>query len=328
MSQRRMKAKLIFNPSAGAARGSPIEIVDVIHEMQAWKLVPEAFLVEPGCDLPGVVQDALAQGIRMFVVCGGDGTISAVAGILGRHTRHPGDHPHRHAEQHGPQPGHPGGYPGRHRHPAHGPAHQSGRWHGHLASSSAEGGECHTLPGACSVGLVSTLFPSADDIQHGNLARVGDFLATLVGSPPAEMHLVLDDKQEIHTLGHVVLVSNMPYIGLHYTGWRRGLVSMMACWMCCSLPTYPSWTCWATLLQGVGTGKSEDPRIQHFHVRRVDIDTQPAMPVMADGIALGEGRVHIEVRRHALAVMVGKPAPEALPGPGEIPEAQTHAAAG
>ena len=69
-----------------------------------------------------------------------------------------------------------------------------------------------------SVGLASTLFPSADDIQHGNLARVGDFLATLVGSPPAEMHLVLDDKQEVQTLGHVVLVSNMPYIGLHYPG--------------------------------------------------------------------------------------------------------------
>ena len=59
---RRMKAKLIFNPSAGAARGSPIEIVDVIHEMQAWKLVPEAFLVEPGCDLAVVVQNALARG--------------------------------------------------------------------------------------------------------------------------------------------------------------------------------------------------------------------------------------------------------------------------
>ena len=26
----------------------------------------------------------------------------------------------------------------------------------------------------CSVGLVSTLFSSVDDIQHGNLARVGD----------------------------------------------------------------------------------------------------------------------------------------------------------
>jgi hypothetical protein len=66
-SKRPMRAKLIFNPSAGAARASPVEIVDVIHEMQSWKLVPEAYLVEPGCDLPGVVQNALAQGIRMFV---------------------------------------------------------------------------------------------------------------------------------------------------------------------------------------------------------------------------------------------------------------------
>ena len=54
----------------------------MIHEMQAWKLVPEAFLVEAGCDLPGAIQDALAQGIRMFVVCGGDGTILAVAEAL------------------------------------------------------------------------------------------------------------------------------------------------------------------------------------------------------------------------------------------------------
>ena len=77
-----MRAKLIFNPSAGSNRPSPIRIVDVIHEMQTCKLVPEAYLVEPGCDLPGVVKDALAQGFRMFVVCGGDGTISAVARTL------------------------------------------------------------------------------------------------------------------------------------------------------------------------------------------------------------------------------------------------------
>ena len=77
-----LRTKLIFNPSAGAARPTPIEIVDIIHEMQALKLVPEAYLVEPGCDLPGVVRDALAQGFKMFVVCGGDGTISAVARSL------------------------------------------------------------------------------------------------------------------------------------------------------------------------------------------------------------------------------------------------------
>ena len=120
-----MRAQLIFNPSSGAANESPTQLVDVIHEMQAWKLVPEAFLVEEGCDLPGAVQDALARGIRMFVVCGGDGTISAVAEILAGipSARHPGDHPHRHAKQYGAQHGHPDRYPGGHRHPAYGPPH-------------------------------------------------------------------------------------------------------------------------------------------------------------------------------------------------------------
>jgi diacylglycerol kinase family enzyme len=44
----------------------------------------------------------------------------------------------------------------------------------------------------------------------------------------------------------------------------------------------------------------------------VDIDTHPAMPVMADGSALGEGLVRIEVRRRVLAVMVGQLAPKVL----------------
>ena len=77
--------------------------------------------------------------------------------------------------------------------------------------------------------------------------------------------------------------------------------------MCCSLPTCPRLDLLGYVFQGVGEGKPEDPRIQHFHVRRVDIDTHPAMPVMADGIGLGEGRVRIEVRRRVLAVMVGQP---------------------
>ncbi len=80
--KRRIRVKLIFNPAAGAARPTPVNIVDVIHELQAWKLVPEAFLVEPDCDLNGVVKEALARKIRMFVVCGGDGTISTVARSL------------------------------------------------------------------------------------------------------------------------------------------------------------------------------------------------------------------------------------------------------
>ena len=177
------------------------------------------------------------------------------------------------------------------------------------------------------MGLVSTLFPSTDDVQHGNLARAGDLLATLVSSPPAEMTLVLDGKQEVHALGHVVLVTNMPYIGRHYMvgsapAFHDGLLDVLFFADLSKLDLV------GYMLHGAGTGNLEDPRIQHFHVRRVDIDTQPAMPIMADGIALGEGRVRVEVRRRVLAVMVGKSTPEALPASGESLEAMTYAGAG
>ena len=301
-----LRAKLIFNPSAGAARPTPIEIVDVIHEMQAWKLVPEAYLIEPGCDLPGVVHEALAQGFRMFVVCGGDGTISSVArslagtpatlGIIPIGTQNntalslniPNDIPAAIAIL------------------------RNGRRIKVDVGMATCGRTITPFLEACSVGLASTLFPSVDDIQHGNLAQIGNFLTTLAGSPPAEIHLLLDNKREIHDLGHVVVVSNMPFIGLHYqlgslASFGDGLLDVLffADLNKLELLNY--------ILQGVGEGYPEDARIQHFHVRRVEIDTHPAMPVMADGSPLGEGLVRIEVRRHVLTVMAGQPVSAALP---------------
>ena len=137
----RLRAKLIFNPSAGAARPSPIEIVDVIHEMQAWKLVPEAYLVEPGCDLPGVVQDALAQGFRMFVVCGGDGTISAVARSLAGTHATLGIIPIGTQNNTALSLSIPDDIPAAIAILRNGPAHQSGCWHGHLRQNQ------HPFPG-------------------------------------------------------------------------------------------------------------------------------------------------------------------------------------
>jgi diacylglycerol kinase (ATP) len=326
-----MRAKLIFNPSAGAARASPIEIVDVIHEMQAWNLIPEAYLVEPGSDLPQVVEDALARGIRMFVVCGGDGTICVVArtlaGVLSRRATL-GIIPIGTQNDTALSLGIPDDLAAAIAILRTGYRTRVDVGMAACPRSSSEGGEISTpFLQACSVGLASELYPSADDVQHGNLARVGDLVTALVKSSPAEIRLVLDGKQEVHSLGHVVLVSNMPYIGRHYkvgssASFGDGLLDVLffADLSKLELLSY--------VFQGVGTAKSEDPRIQHYRVRRVDIDTQPAMQIMADGDALGEGRVRIEVRRHALAVMAAKQAPEELAGPEEALEAQTHAATG
>jgi diacylglycerol kinase (ATP) len=311
-----MRAKLIFNPGAGAAGESPIQLMDVVHEMLAWKLVPEAFLVEPGCDLPAAIQGALAQGIRMFVVCGGDGTISAVSGMLAGTRATLGIIPIGTQNNTALSLGIPADIPSAVA------ILRAGR-RIKVDVGMAACGKMHTpFLEVCSVGLVSTLFPSADDFQHGNLVRAGDFMTALIGTPPAEIHLVLDNKQEIQNLGHVVLVSNMPFIGLHYrvgpaAAFQDGLLDVLFFADLSKLELL------GYVFQGVGSGKPEDPRIQHYRVRKIEIDTHPAMPVMTDGTALGEGRVRIHVKRHALAVMVGLPAPELS----EILEQQTDDAA-
>jgi diacylglycerol kinase family enzyme len=297
-----LRAKLIFNPQAGAARAEPVQIVDVIHEMQAWRLVPEAYLVEPDGDLPGVVQTALADGFRMFVVCGGDGTISSVAhslidtdatlGIIPIGTQNntalslniPDDVAAAIALL------------------------RTGR-RIKVDTGMATCGKVTTpFLEACSVGLASALFPSVDDIQHGNLAQIGNFLATLATTPPSKIHLLLDNKKEIDDVGHVVLVSNMPYIGFHYQlgsldSFKDGLLDVLFFAELNKLDLL------GYVLQGVGEGKPEDPRIQHYHVRKVDIETDPSMPVLTDGNMLGDGRVHLEVRRRVLSVMAGPDTP-------------------
>jgi diacylglycerol kinase (ATP) len=307
-----MRAKLIFNPGSGATGESPVQLMDVISAMQAWKLVPEAHLVEPGSDLSEVVRDALKQGIRMFVVCGGDGTIDVVAGALAGTNATLGIIPTGTQNNVALSLGIPTDIPA-----AIATLRTGRRIKVDMGLAACDEIKRSFLE-VCSVGLLSALFPAADDIQHGNLARVGDFLATLVASPPAEMHLILDNKQEIQTQGHVVLVSNMPYIGPHYqvgspVSFNDGLLDVLLFADLSKLDLL------GNVVQ-VAAGGLEDPRIQRYHVRKVDIDSHPAMPVMADGSALGEGPLQISMQRHALAIMVSVPVPALLPAQGVILE--------
>ncbi len=315
---RPMRAKLIFNPSAGATRGAPVGILDVIHEMQFWKLVPEVFLVEEGCDLSGAVRDALAQGIQLFVICGGDGTIASVASLLVNTRASLGIVPSGTQNNIALSLGIPADMPAAIA------LLRMGRRSQVDVGMAVCGEVSRPFLEICSVGLGSALFPAADDLLHGNLARIGDFLSTLVSSPPAEIDLVLDDEQEVHALGHAVLVANMPFTGLHYqvgsaAAFNDGLLDVLLFADLSKLELL------GYMFKGVGADAAPDPRIQRYSVRRVEIATQPAMPIMADGNALGEGQVRIEVQQGVLAVMVGEPTPETQPAPDALLGAQTDA---
>lgn len=305
-----MKVKLIFNPKSGANSLSAAQLIEVTKEMQAWKLVPEIFLIEHDCDLKAVINDAIANGIRMFVVCGGDGTISAVTramvgtkatlGIIPTGTQNnvalslgiPNDIASAVAILRNGQPS-------------------------KIDVGMVTCGEI-TEPflEICSVGLLTNLYPAGDDIQHGDITRIGDFLTTLVTSPPSEISLFLEGNREIKEMGHIVVVSNMPYVGRNYQignidSFNDGLLDVLFFADLSKLDIL------GYVIKGRGTNDTKDPRIQHYQVCKVMINTKPNMPVMADGISMGEGLVQIEVRRKGLTVMVKSKVTNQLANDGE-----------
>ena len=297
--KRRRRVKLIFNPASGSSNASPVQLMDVIDMLQQWKYTPEVYLTEPDSDYSQMVKDTMSQGINMFIVCGGDGTISAVAkeiaglpatlGIVPTGTQN-----NVALSLNIPQ---------------------------NISSAIAlfrtgervkiDVGLIDSAQGrtsfleVCSVGLLSAIFSAGDDIQHGHLERVGDFLSTLVSLVPSKIKLVLDEKREIVRMGHLVLISNMPYIGRNYqvggtAAFRDGLLDVLI------FSNLSKLNLLGRALKGTNVSE-EDAGVEHFHVHKVDVEADPPMQLMADGVALGEGSIHVELQRRVLAVMTKAP---------------------
>ena len=66
------RIKLNFNPVSGRATASPTLIQEISAALQNLNFIPEVYLIEPGCNLKAMVDEALHRKIRLFVVCGGD----------------------------------------------------------------------------------------------------------------------------------------------------------------------------------------------------------------------------------------------------------------
>jgi diacylglycerol kinase family enzyme len=169
--------------------------------------------------------------------------------------------------------------------------------------ASCSGGSSHFME-TCSVGLISALSQSGDAIQHGNLAGLGDFLATLISSLPAAMELSLDGRR-VSGSGHIALVTNMPFVGFHYkfgqvNAYRDGKLNVHF------FNGLTKFDLIKYITGGVYLGRPKDPRISHFLAGDVDISAKPAMPVMVDGRLIGESPVHITVLPKALHVMCGR----------------------
>ena len=318
-SRRPLRAKLIFNPVSGKPGESPVQLAEILTHLQAWEIQPEVYMVQPRSRLEMVARDAIQRGMDMIIVSGGDGTVDNVIGalvgqdvILGILPTGTQNNTARSL-----------GIPVRDLSKAVALLRRGRKLKVDVGLARCRRVGRWFLESA-TVGLLSALYPAADDIQHGDIGKIGDLLATLISSQPAELTLKLDGSQEeIHTKGHMVMVSNMPTIGAQFQ------VSPDISYKDNKLDVFVYANLNKIDLLGyavqASTGIPEDPRIQHFRVKSVAIRTDPKMPVMADGVLLGEGPLNASLRRQAITIMAGPGAQASLIARSELkPEASGH----
>lgn len=291
-------AKLIFNPIAGAAEESPVQLMDVINELQSWNYTPETFLVESDCNLASVVEEALTRDIRLFVVCGGDGTIECLAECLINKDAILGIIPTGTRNNVALSLGIPKNIKSAVS------LLRTGQPIKLDVGFASCGNFSRIFLETCSIGLFSALYPAAEDLRHGNLSGLGDFLATLISSPLAKIRLAMDSLPEKSIQGHVALVANLPYVGPNFpiasnVLFDDGLLDVLV------FNDQSKLEILANMIQMAGGGV-EDPDIQRYQAQRVEIDTDPHLPVMTDGFSLGDGPVKINVQQRALTVMTGE----------------------
>jgi diacylglycerol kinase (ATP) len=294
---RPIRAKLIFNPGAGRPEESPQQLATILSEMQDREILTEVYTLRPDSRLETVVRDAIKSGIKLIVVAGGDGTIDSVAaamigsgatlGILPTGTRN--------------NVAFSLGIPTEI--PASVALLRTGE---HLRMDMGQirqGRSRHWFLELAALGLLTDLYPLADNIQHGDLTVIGELLSTLVSATPSRMQISMDGRKPIVTEAHMMLITNIPYLGPNLqisqeTSFKDGRLDIFTFSDTSKLQLISS----AMLSQ---VGFVEDNGIKHFRVKHMKVQTIPRMPVLADGIKLGEGSFSVQIHPRALRVMAG-----------------------
>jgi diacylglycerol kinase family enzyme len=297
ISRRPLRAKLIFNAGSGRPEESPQQLASILSEMQDQQILPEVYTVRPDSQLETVVHNAIKMGIKLIVVAGGDGTIDSVAGAMVGSDATLGIIPTGTRNN---------------------VAFNLGIT-GDIANSVALlrqgrrlkidvgrvhcGHSRHWFLEAVALGLLSDLYPLADDIQHGNLTMIGELLSTLVSATPSRLSMVLDGRRQLDTSAHMMVITNMPFLGPHFqispnVSFRDGRLDVFTF----SDMSKLNMISYAMLSQ---IGLVEDIGIKHYRVKHVKIRSIPRMPVLADGLLLGEGSLSVHIHPRALTVMAG-----------------------
>ena len=298
LSRRPLRAKLIFNASSGKPEESPQQLASILSEMQDQLILPEVFTVRPDSQLETVVSDAIKAGIKLIVVAGGDGTIDSVVGAVVGTDATLGIIPTGTRNNVAFNLGITGDIANSVALLRHGRRLKIdiGRVHcGHSRRWFLEG---------VALGLISDLYPMADNIQHGDLAQIGGLLSTLVSAIPSKLRISLDKNKRLDITTHMLLIANMSFIG------PRFQISPDVSFKdsCLDVFTFSDMSkinmiSYAVLSRGA---LLEDADNKHYRAKHLKIISDPPMSILADGVLLGQGSISVHIHPRALTVMAGK----------------------
>jgi diacylglycerol kinase (ATP) len=297
-----LPAALIFNPASGAADDGG-KFDTRLHEALAGaNIQATTFEAKDDGELAAATAHARELGVALVIVCGGDGTIETVAnglvnsgltlGILPAGTRNnlaaslniPTDLAAAAALL------------------------RSGTRQAIDAVLATCGGQERWLFELFTAGLLTDVFEDAEALQKGNLGALGDLAAKFVGASPSTLHLTLADDEGEHMAieaeGHAVLAMNTPYLGANFRvaddiRYDDGYLDVFL---------YAGLNKLELLAQGIAiaTDGAPDPRIRRLRARRLTLRADPPVPILVDGVNLGEGTASLQVHRAALKVIVGQ----------------------
>ena len=297
VTQRPLRAKLIFNAISGRSNESPNQLAEILNEMQNQYILPEVYMVRPDSQVEAVVHSALKGGIKLVVVAGGDGTIDSVVGAMIGSSATLGIIPTGTRNNLAYNLGIPSTIPGAVA------LLREGRRLKIDVGKMRHGRASRWFLEDATLGLLSDIYPFADSVQHGDLTQIGNLLSTVVSSTPSHLRMILEERKRIDMNAYMVLIANMPYIGPRFqispdVSWNDNRLDVFVFSDMSKLDLI------SYAVQSTG-GAVEDDRIKHYRVKRVNIRSDPPMPVLADGMLLDPGPVTAEVHPHALAIMGG-----------------------
>jgi diacylglycerol kinase (ATP) len=300
-TQRPVRAKLIFNAISGRPDEAPRQLVNILTELQNHNIQPEVYMVRPDSDVAGAVRTAIRRGTRLIVVAGGDGTIDSVAGAMVGSSAVLGIIPTGTRNNVSFNLGIPATVREAVALLRHGRRLKIDL--GHLRSGRSR----RWFLEAASLGLISDMYPAADELQHGDLSQIGNLLSTFVSSTPSHLRAILGRNHRYDADAYMVLIANMPYLGP-----RLQVAPRISCRDDhLDVFIFSDMTKLDLISFAVrsATGPVEDAHPRRYRVSELTIRTSPPMPVLADGVLLDRGPVTVRVHRRALTVIVGSSGP-------------------